>query len=111
MPKLLSPKGGGGTIVTASVELKKGRSGVQEQSTINFGELLNKAKTLGNDTEDDDFADLDKTLLAGNNQSLSSSQRGGGGSYRINALAEQAFRKIAERPEHLESSPFGLKSK
>ena len=41
-------------------------------------------------------------LLGGGNQSVSSSARG---TLRINSLADEAFKKIAERPEYLESTP------
>ena len=41
-------------------------------------------------------------MLGGGNQSVSSSARG---TLRINSLADEAFKKIAERPEYLESTP------
>ena len=44
---------------------------------------------------------LDELLGVGN-QSVSSSARG---TLRINSLADEAFKKIAERPEYLESTP------
>ena len=45
---------------------------------------------------------LDELLGGGGNQSVSSSARG---TLRINSLADEAFKKIAERPEYMESTP------